>query len=187
MEEAASTGTKRKNRWDTGAAVPPTVDLAAAAIAARDAAAAAATKQVADAQRAIQQQAQPASSDHSSLHQPSLRAEPAAPKPPTVTLDSQGRLLDERGKVIKSTPRPQASIKINQTARVNPLLKAMQEARETAAADSKYHDPRMAPQGQMRDQVRIQLFSECGQLYSYFVQLYCYFVPGYMVNRGEVI
>eukprot|EP00965_Chrysotila_dentata_P206606 6183632-Pleurochrysis_carterae.AAC.1 len=50
-------------------------------------------------------------------------AESALPaKPPTVRLDNQGRLIDERGKVIQSTAKPEPTVKINQTARSNPLL-----------------------------------------------------------------
>ena len=52
----------------------------------------------------------------------SLVTGPAAPKVATVTLDAQGRLLDERGKVIQTTAKPVSSIRANQTARSNPLL-----------------------------------------------------------------
>eukprot|EP00962_Isochrysis_galbana_P028747 scaffold9117_cov92-Isochrysis_galbana.AAC.2 len=50
---------------------------------------------------------------------------PSAPKPPMVTLDAQGRLLDERGKEIRAGGAgSHASIQLNQVARSNPLLSA---------------------------------------------------------------
>eukprot|EP00966_Prymnesium_polylepis_P041765 969619-Prymnesium_polylepis.1 len=48
---------------------------------------------------------------------------PAAPKVATVTLDAQGRLLDERGKVITTTAKPASTIRANQQQpQKNPLL-----------------------------------------------------------------
>ena len=82
--------------------------------------------------------------------------QPAAPKVPTITLDAQGRLLDERGKVIQSTAKPTATVKINQTSRVNPLL---QEAAAPDPTTSSFYDPRMALPGQARDQRRKRAFN----------------------------
>ena len=84
---------------------------------------------------------------------------PTAPKPALVTIDAQGRLLDERGKVIQSTgQRPQASIKVNQSARVNPLL---DDAPAPDESSSRYYDPRMAGGGgqQGRDVRKKRAFS----------------------------
>ena len=76
-----------------------------------------------------------------------------------VTLDSQGRLIDQDGKVIQSTDaRPQASIKVNQTARHNPLLEDMQ-APPPDARNNKYYDPSIGGAGHSRDARAKKAFS----------------------------
>ena len=83
-------------------------------------------------------------------------AQPAEPKPALVTIDAQGRLLDERGKVIQSSSRPQTTMKVNQTARTNALL---DEAPPPDMTGNKYFDPRMALPGQARDNRKKRAFS----------------------------
>mmetsp|Transcript_9767 Transcript_9767/g.16202 ORF Transcript_9767/g.16202 Transcript_9767/m.16202 type:complete len:601 (+) Transcript_9767:109-1911(+) len=169
MSDAAEPS-KRKNRWDIGDAgngsleygtengdmLPPTAETAAMSTsvqAAKELAkeALAKAQRAAEMQKVIQQQM-------SSLVGLPAGAElrMGAPKPPTVTLDSQGRLLDERGKVIQSTAKPQATIKVNQSARSNPLLEA---AAPPDPTNNKYFDPRMALPGQAREQRRKRAFN----------------------------
>jgi len=76
---------------------------------------------------------------------------PSAPKPPMVTLDAQGRLLDERGKEIRAGGAgSHAPIKLNQVARSNPLLSAAAQVPDVTS--NKYFDPRMAVPGAGREQ-----------------------------------
>lgn len=76
---------------------------------------------------------------------------PSAPKPPMVTLDAQGRLLDERGKEIRAGGAgSHATIKLNQVARSNPLLSAAAQVPDVTS--NKYFDPRMAVPGAGREQ-----------------------------------
>ena len=75
--------------------------------------------------------------------------------PTTVTLDAQGRLLDEHGKVIRSTGGVQ-SAKINQRETTNPLLEA---AAPPDVTDNPYFDPRMAAPGHAREQRRKRAFN----------------------------
>lgn len=160
----------RKNRWDTASssatanpadaaatgAAPLSVKpeaLGASVQAAKERAKEALAKAqlAAEVQRALQQ------------HLPTgvgvnaAAATVSAPKPAVVTIDAQGRLLDERGKLIQSTARPQASIKVNQSARTNPLLE--QAPPPDPTANNKYYDPRMALPGQGRDQRKKRAFS----------------------------
>jgi U4/U6 small nuclear ribonucleoprotein PRP3 len=89
-----------------------------------------------------------------------LQLAPFAPKVPTMSLDEQGRLVDERGKVIQRTTGPQSTIMANQnTARTNPLLQA--EIPETTT--SRYFDPRMASPGQLREQRKKRTFNFVAQ------------------------
>lgn len=80
---------------------------------------------------------------------PALPPRPAAPprqaSQPSVSLDSQGRLVDERGKVIESTAKPHSTLKINQVERINPLLQSADAAEDVSA--NKYYDPRMSLPG----------------------------------------
>jgi len=160
MSEAAA---PRRNRWDVpGDKLPATAETAAAVSSSVQAANQLALEANAKAQRAadIQRNIQEQMSKMVGLQQqqqlqptPEIRA---VPKPPTVTLDSQGRLLDERGKVIQSTAKPQATIKINQSSRSNPLLEA---AAPPDPTDNKYFDPRMSLPGQSREQRRKRAFN----------------------------
>ncbi|KAL1508722.1 hypothetical protein AB1Y20_004817 [Prymnesium parvum] len=81
---------------------------------------------------------------------------PPTPKVATVTLDAQGRLLDERGKVIQTTAKPVTTIRANQTARTNPLL---EEAAIPDPTASTYYDPRMTLPGLGRDQRKKRAFN----------------------------
>lgn len=159
----------RKNRWDTPAssaaasaaehlsatAVPSVsnaASLSAGVLAAKEMAkeALAKAQRAADVQKALAQ------------HLPGLAGLGGVPdagkQPTTVTIDAQGRLLDEHGKVIQSTARPQASIKVNQAARVNPLIEAEEQPLPDPRAN-KYYDPRMGLPGQHRDQRKKRAFS----------------------------
>jgi U4/U6 small nuclear ribonucleoprotein PRP3 len=88
--------------------------------------------------------------------------------PATVTIDGQGRLLDQGGKVIRSTPRPQTTMKVNQVARPNPLLE--QEAPPDLRGNP-YFDPRMEVPGQARDQRKKRAFS--------------FVLEGYFARKGD--
>ena len=146
MAEAEAPPAKKRNRWDqdNGGANIAAAAAAAASKVAQSAKAAQAAAQAAEVTRQIQAAA--------ALAATAATSNQLAPKPPTVTLDTQGRLVDERGKLIKTSQRSMASVKANQTARVNPLLKAMQEGPPPDATGNKYYDPRMSLPGQARDQ-----------------------------------
>ena len=77
-------------------------------------------------------------------------------RPAVVTIDNQGRLLDEHGKVIQSSSRPQTTFKVNEQARKNVLL---EEAPPPDVSASKYYDPRMQIPGQSRDNRKKRAFS----------------------------
>jgi len=68
---------------------------------------------LAKAQRAAEMQKAIATQMSSMVGLPPGAAD-AGRKPPTVTLDNQGRLLDERGKVIQSTGKTVATVKVNE-------------------------------------------------------------------------
>ena len=165
----------RRNRWDASAEAPapaPAPDPMAATAAAAAAAAVAARAKAQQAAPALDAAAISASVQSAlaaaqqraaALGTPSRAAANApgglnastARMPTTVTLDAQGRLLDEHGKVIRSTGGVQ-SAKINQRETTNPLLEA---AAPPDVTDNPYFDPRMAAPGHAREQRRKRAFN----------------------------
>ena len=105
----------RRNRWDTPstAAEAPTPEASSLANLKAGAAAAKelARDALAKAQRAAEIQ-QAVNAKMGSLVGAPGGQTPARPAVQTVRLDSQGRLLDEQGKVIQSTARQQSSLMV---------------------------------------------------------------------------
>ena len=159
----------RRNRWDSAGVKGDDADAKATANAeATTTATAAATAAVASAGLDAAGLLQAKNIAREALAKAQLAAEvqralmsgaptmPAPAKPAVVTIDNQGRLLDESGKVIKSTARPQATVKANQQQRVNPLL---DDTPVDLGTDSKFYDASMPAIGQGRDVRKKRAFS----------------------------
>ena len=151
----------RRNRWDTPstAAEAPTPEASSLANLKAGAAAAKelARDALAKAQRAAEIQ-QAVNAKMGSLVGAPGGQTPARPAVQTVRLDSQGRLLDEQGKVIQSTARQQSSLMVNSNQRASASVDSLLEAPPDITSN-KYYDPRMKLPGEGRDKRKARAFN----------------------------